>query len=111
MFNEKATKDSVTSDGWFKTGDIAVRDADGFYKIVDRKKELIKYKGWQGTFHFSFPEVMADDANTVPPAELEALLISHPEVADAGVIGIMSDEEATELPRYIIYVFLVSIYV
>lgn len=50
MYNEKATKDSVTPDKWFKTGDIAVRDEDGFFKIVDRKKELIKYKGWQGTF-------------------------------------------------------------
>jgi 4-coumarate--CoA ligase len=42
--NEAATKASITEDGWLKTGDIAVRDPDGFYKIVDRKKELIKYK-------------------------------------------------------------------
>lgn len=42
--NPSATAYSITADGWFKTGDIATRDADGYYKIVDRKKELIKYK-------------------------------------------------------------------
>ncbi len=48
--NPTATKDSITADGWFKTGDIGTRDADGFYHIVDRRKELIKYKGFQGMF-------------------------------------------------------------
>jgi acyl-CoA synthetase (AMP-forming)/AMP-acid ligase II len=42
--NAAATKDSITKDGWFKTGDIAVRDPEGYYYIVDRRKELIKYK-------------------------------------------------------------------
>jgi 4-coumarate--CoA ligase len=42
--NPSATACAITADGWFKTGDIATRDADGYYKIVDRKKELIKYK-------------------------------------------------------------------
>ena len=42
--NPEATKNAITPDGWFKTGDIAVRDAEGYYKIVDRRKELIKYK-------------------------------------------------------------------
>jgi len=42
--NPEATKDSITHDKWFKTGDIATRDKDGFYWIVDRRKELIKYK-------------------------------------------------------------------
>lgn len=51
----KATKDAITPDGWFKTGDIAIRDPEGFYTIVDRKKELIKYKGFQGSCWFSFP--------------------------------------------------------
>jgi len=49
--NSEATKDAITTDKWFKTGDIAIRDKDGFYYIVDRRKELIKYKGFQGLFH------------------------------------------------------------
>ncbi|KAF8231352.1 AMP binding protein [Tricholoma matsutake] len=85
--NPTATKDSITKDGWFKTGDIARIDADGFYYIVDRRKELIKYKGFQ-----------------VPPAELESVLLTHPEIADAAVIGVNSDKEATELPRaYVVH--------
>lgn len=44
--NPKATEDSITADGWFKSGDIATRDDEGYYYIVDRKKELIKYKGY-----------------------------------------------------------------
>ncbi|KAF9228386.1 AMP binding protein [Gyrodon lividus] len=80
--NPTATALSITPDGWFKTGDIAIRDAAGFFTIIDRRKELIKYKGFQ-----------------VPPAELEAVLLQHPEIADAAVIGIESKEEATELPR------------
>jgi 4-coumarate--CoA ligase len=69
---------------------------------VDRKKELIKYKGWQG----SSPHICISDydiliyrARIVPPAELEALLLERPDISDSGVIGIFSDVEATELPR------------
>ncbi|KAL4071324.1 hypothetical protein V8B97DRAFT_1962677 [Scleroderma yunnanense] len=80
--NSKATAASITPDGWFKTGDIGHRDKDGFFTVVDRRKELIKYKGFQ-----------------VPPAELESVLLQHPEVADAAVIGVESKEEATEFPR------------
>lgn len=80
--NPTATAEAITPDGWFKTGDIGVRDKDGFFTIVDRKKELIKYKGSQ-----------------VAPAELESVLLQHAEVADAAVIGVESKEEATELPR------------
>ncbi|KAG8738132.1 hypothetical protein FRC10_007254 [Ceratobasidium sp. 414] len=80
--NPAATEHSITSDGWFKTGDIAVRDKDGFFTIVDRLKELIKYKGFQ-----------------VPPADLENVLLTHPDIIDAGVIGVYSEEQATELPR------------
>lgn len=79
--NPEATAATIDDDGWLHTGDIAVRDEDGFYAIVDRLKELIKYKGFQ-----------------VPPAELEALIVAHPAVADVAVVGV-PDEEAGELPK------------
>ncbi len=94
--NQQATADTITPDGWLKTGDIALQDKNGFYHIVDRKKagsrsppvnlsirpyartrqltleqELIKVKGVQ-----------------VAPAELEAILLDHPGVSDAAVIGV-----------------------
>jgi 4-coumarate--CoA ligase len=78
--NPSATADTLDGDGWLHTGDIGHIDADGHLFIVDRLKELIKYKGFQ-----------------VPPAELEALLLTHPAVADAAVIG-LPDEEAGEIP-------------
>jgi acyl-CoA synthetase (AMP-forming)/AMP-acid ligase II len=77
----RATAESLTEDGWLRTGDIGYVDADGFAFIADRLKELIKYKGFQ-----------------VAPAELEALLLSHPAVADAAVIP-SPDEEAGEVPK------------
>ena len=79
--NEEATAATIDADGWLHTGDVATVDGDGFFTIVDRLKELIKYKGYQ-----------------VAPAELEALLITHPDVADVAVIGV-ADEEAGELPK------------
>ena len=78
--NESATKATIDDDGWLRTGDVGHIDADGHLFIVDRLKELIKYKGFQ-----------------VPPAELEALLLTHPAIADAAVIG-APDEEAGEVP-------------
>ncbi|KAJ7099936.1 AMP binding protein [Mycena belliarum] len=85
--NPTATENSITPDGWFKTGDVAIRDKEGHYYIVDRRKELIKYKG--------FP---------VPPAELESVLLTHPDIADTAVIGVEDIEEATELPRaYVVH--------
>jgi acyl-CoA synthetase (AMP-forming)/AMP-acid ligase II len=79
--NEEATRATLTEDGWLRTGDVArVEDGD-VWRIVDRVKELIKYKGYQ-----------------VPPAELEALLIGHPAVADAAVIPI-PDEAGGEAPK------------
>ncbi|WP_370326449.1 4-coumarate--CoA ligase family protein [Euzebya sp.] len=78
--NPEATAATIDDDGWLHTGDIARIDADGHVYIVDRLKELIKYKGFQ-----------------VPPAELEALLLTHPDVADAAVIG-LADDEAGEIP-------------
>ena len=79
--NERATRDTIDEDGWLRTGDVAVIDEHHHVSIVDRVKELIKYKGFQ-----------------VPPAELEALLIAHPQVADVAVIGV-PDDEAGELPK------------
>ncbi len=78
--NAEATAETITPDGWLRTGDISIIDDDGYMFIVDRLKELIKYKGFQ-----------------VAPAELEATLVSHPGIADAAVIGI-PDAEAGELP-------------
>ena len=69
--NEQATAETIDDEGWLHTGDLAQVDACGCVYIVDRLKELIKYKGYQ-----------------VPPAELEAVLLSHPSIADAAVIGV-----------------------
>lgn len=81
--NPEATSKTFAPGRWLKTGDVVVRDpADGWFQVVDRIKELIKYKGYQ-----------------VPPAELEALLLTHPQVLDAGVIGVWDASQATELPR------------
>jgi acyl-CoA synthetase (AMP-forming)/AMP-acid ligase II len=79
--NDEATRHTIDDEGWLHTGDIGVVDEDGFFQIVDRLKELIKYKGFQ-----------------VAPAELEALLITHPEVQDVAVIGV-PDEECGEIPK------------
>jgi acyl-CoA synthetase (AMP-forming)/AMP-acid ligase II len=75
-----ATAATVTSDGWLRTGDIVRVDDGGAWWVVDRLKELIKYKGFQ-----------------VAPAELEGLLLEHPAVADAAVTG-QPDREAGEIP-------------
>ncbi|HSS21478.1 MAG TPA: 4-coumarate--CoA ligase family protein [Pyrinomonadaceae bacterium] len=77
----EATAATVDSEGWLHTGDIGYADTDGHFFIVDRAKELIKYKGFQ-----------------VPPAELEALLLTHECVADAAVIP-CPDDEAGEIPK------------
>jgi len=77
----QATASTVDKDGWLHSGDVGYFDGDGFLFIVDRLKELIKYKGYQ-----------------VAPAELEGLLLSHPDVADAAVIGV-PDALSGELPR------------
>ncbi|MDA0769100.1 MAG: AMP-binding protein [Chloroflexi bacterium] len=76
-----ASADTLTPDEWLRTGDIVRMDEDGYVWVLDRKKELIKYKGFQ-----------------VPPAELEGLLLEHPAVADAAVIG-KADEESGEIPK------------
>jgi long-subunit acyl-CoA synthetase (AMP-forming) len=80
--NPAATKNALTPDGWYKTGDIVTVSPEGIFRVVDRKKELIKYKGLQ-----------------VAPAELEALLLSHDDIADVAVVGLWSESQQTELPR------------
>jgi acyl-CoA synthetase (AMP-forming)/AMP-acid ligase II len=79
--NVEATEATIDAQGWLHTGDIGYCDPDGYFFLVDRLKELIKYKGYQ-----------------VPPAELEAVLLNHPAVADAAVVA-SPDEEAGEVPK------------
>ena len=79
--NPEATATTIDADGWLHTGDVGIIEPDGHTFIVDRLKELIKYKGFQ-----------------VPPAELEALLLTNTAIADAAVIGV-PDEEAGEIPK------------
>jgi len=71
----------IDAEGWYHTGDVGYADPEGYFYIVDRTKELIKYKGMQ-----------------VAPAELEALLLTHPAVLDVAVVR-KADEEAGEVPK------------
>jgi acyl-CoA synthetase (AMP-forming)/AMP-acid ligase II len=77
----EATAQAVDGDGWLHTGDVGYADADGFFYVVDRLKEFIKFKGFQ-----------------IAPAELEAILLTHPNVADVAVIP-LADEKAGEVPK------------
>ena len=79
--NPEATRDTLTEEGWLHTGDIVRMDPDGYVWVLDRLKELIKYKGFQ-----------------VPPAELEGVLLEHPGISDAAVIG-KEDLESGEIPK------------
>jgi acyl-CoA synthetase (AMP-forming)/AMP-acid ligase II len=79
-WNEPQATAAALREGWFWSGDVVCRDAQDFYRVVDRRKEMIKYKG--------FP---------VAPAEIEAVLLEHPAVRDCGVVG-CPDEEAGEIP-------------
>ena len=81
LHNPTATREIIDDDRWLHTGDVGRADTDGFLYVVDRLKELIKYKGFQ-----------------VAPAEVEAILLSHPEVADVAVIP-SPDDEAGEVPK------------
>ncbi|MDM7855165.1 AMP-binding protein [Cellulomonas alba] len=79
--DSEATARTIDSDGFLHTGDVAVLHAGGWFAIVDRVKELIKYKGYQ-----------------IAPAELEAVLLGHPQIVDAAVIGVL-DEDRQEIPK------------
>ena len=79
--NAEATASTLDDEGYLHTGDVAEVTDEGVFSIVDRVKELIKYKGYQ-----------------VPPAELEALLLSHDKIADVAVIGVR-DDEGEEVPK------------
>ena len=78
--NKEATDEVLIGDGWLRTGDVARVNEEGVTYIVDRAKEVIKYKGYQ-----------------VAPAELEALLLTHPDIVDSGVVGVVRD--GLEIPR------------
>ncbi|CAH1791187.1 unnamed protein product [Owenia fusiformis] len=79
--NYEATANTIDEEGWLHTGDIGHYDHNGHFYVVDRLKELVKYKGFQ-----------------VAPAELEGLLLTHPDIADSAVIGV-PDIVAGELPK------------
>lgn len=83
--NPEATRNTIDEEGWLRTGDIGYADDRGYFYIVDRLKELIKYKGYQ-----------------VAPAELEAVLLAHPAVADAAVIGVKSEESGEEPKAFVV---------
>lgn len=86
--NPTATSECLDGNGWLRTGDIGHVDQNGNFYITDRAKELIKYNGFQ-----------------VAPAELEGVLLDHPSIMDVAVIGILSENRVSELPRA--YVVLV----
>lgn len=79
--NPQATEATIVDEGWLRTGDIATYNPGGWFTVVDRLKELIKYKGYQ-----------------VAPAELEALLLEHEKIADAAVVGVPADD-GNEIPK------------
>ena len=79
-WNEPQATAAVLRDGWYWSGDIVTRDSEGFYRVVDRSKEMIKYKGF-----------------SVAPAEVEAVLLEHPAVKECGVVG-RACPDAGEIP-------------
>ena len=79
-WNEPNSTAAVLRDGWYWSGDIVTRDREGFYRVVDRRKEMIKYKGF-----------------AVAPAEVEAVLLEHPAVKECGVVG-RPNTDAGEIP-------------
>lgn len=100
MGDPEATAATLTPDGWLKTGDVCLVDEEGYFYVVDRLKELIKYKGYQVSncqlrrqrIPLATLKIKSPSDNEwitvlqVAPAELEQLLQSHPEINDAAVI-------------------------
>ncbi|MER5651339.1 long-chain fatty acid--CoA ligase [Streptosporangium sp. NPDC002524] len=84
-YNRPEATAEVMRDGWFRTGDIATRDADGYYSIIDRAKDMIIRGGFN-----------------VYPRELEEVLITHPEVSLAAVVGVAHDSHGEEVKAYVI---------
>jgi long-chain acyl-CoA synthetase len=82
---EKATTEVISEDGWFRTGDLARRDEDGFYYIVDRSKDLIIRGGFN-----------------VYPREVEETLVTHPDVSLAAVVGVPHESHGEEIKAYVI---------
>ncbi|KAJ2097090.1 hypothetical protein GGI16_004661 [Coemansia sp. S142-1] len=80
--NPSATLEIFDDQGFLHTGDIGYVDASGYFYITDRKKEIIKFKGFQ-----------------VAPSELEGLLAEHPDIEDAAVMAVYDDSQATEIPK------------
>ncbi|GAB2285867.1 4-coumarate--CoA ligase-like 6 [Dionaea muscipula] len=78
--DRQATMIAINEDGWLCTGDIGYFDDQGYVHIVDRLKDIIKYKGFQ-----------------IAPADLEAILLTHPDILDAAIVGAV-DEEVGEVP-------------
>jgi long-chain acyl-CoA synthetase len=83
--NDAATNDAITSDGWFKSGDFAVIDSEGFIKIVDRKKDLIIVSGFN-----------------VFPSEVEEVVNSHPGVAESAAIGVPSEKTGEAIKLFVV---------
>jgi long-chain acyl-CoA synthetase len=83
-YNKPEETDEVMKDGWFKTGDVAIMDEEGFFKIVDRKKEMILVSGFN-----------------VYPNEIENVISSHPKVLEVGVIGV-PDPKSTEAVKAVV---------
>ncbi|XP_055699109.1 luciferin 4-monooxygenase-like [Phlebotomus papatasi] len=83
--NDAATKETIDSEGWLRTGDLGYYDDDKYFFIVDRIKEMIKFRSCQ-----------------VPPAELEALLLAHPKIADAGVTGIPNEADGEHPMAFVV---------
>ena len=81
----EATREAISDDGWFRTGDLGTRDADGWYYIVDRAKDMIIRGGFN-----------------VYPREIEEVLMTHPAVSLAAVIGLPSEQHGEEIKAFVI---------